>query len=201
MSKLKVVQAPAEVLNQVAKPVTFKEPKLQKLLLDMEETLVNHKDPPGVGLAAPQVGVSLRIFLALLNSDQKTRTGKVEFFINPEILEISGDSSKSKSDRSTAEGCLSLKKYYGKVNRATKVKIRYQTIDLDHLRENPQLDLKKSIKTKTVTYTDFEARIMQHEVDHLNGRLFTSRIIEQNSRLFEIKKHHGEEEWVEVELG
>ena len=95
MAVMKVVQAPNEVLNNLAKEVTFKESGLAKLLLDMEETLVKHTNPPGVGLAAPQVGVGLRIFLAKLGSwemDKKGRHSPV---------------SKHTSSSAVAEGLLS----------------------------------------------------------------------------------------------
>jgi len=213
MTQLKVVQAPTDILNQKAKPVTFKEPGLAKLILDMHETLIKHKNPPGVGLAAPQVGVGLQIFLAVLGQPvgkQDEIQGQIELFINPEILETFGNSGKTKEGRHTAEGCLSLKNYYGSVSRATKVKIKYQTLDFQKLqktlirshqdkrKKNP--DWKKLLTTKTKIYRDFEARIMQHETDHLNGRLFTSRILEQQGKLYTIEEDNGEQIWEEVKL-
>ncbi len=206
MAVMKVVQAPAEVLNQVAKRVTFKEAGLKKLLLDMEETLLKHEDPPGVGLAAPQVGVSLRIFVARIGFSQmkdEDLPGHVEVFINPEILKVSGDSSKSKEGRKTAEGCLSLKDYYGDVNRGTKVKIKYENVDLNQLRsENSGVRIQNLVKEKEKIYEDLEARIMQHEMDHLEGRLFTMRVLEQGEELYRVEKDKkGREVFVPVEIG
>ena len=99
MTQLKVVQAPASILNQKAKQVTFKEPGLRKLILDMCETLIKHKNHPGVGLAAPQVGLSLRFFLAVLGQpvgEQSATQDQIELFINPEIVETFGNSEKTK---------------------------------------------------------------------------------------------------------
>lgn len=204
MAELRVVQAPEKVLNQIAKPVNYKEKKLRQLLLDMVETLQKHTDPPGVGLAAPQVGVSKRIFIALLGTpgtEDELDQGYYKIFINPQIISVSGSSNSTKSGRQTAEGCLSLKKYYGQVNRGTKVKIKFETVDIDQLKKNPHPNWKKIIQTQTLTFKNFEARIMQHEVDHLEGRLFTSRIIEQQGQLFELqRKKTGKEKWTEVEL-
>src|SRR3989344_4362976 len=177
MAVMKVVQAPNEVLNNLAKEVTFKESGLAKLLLDMEETLVKHTNPPGVGLAAPQVGVGLRIFLAKLGSlemDKKGRhspvskhtsssaeaegllsrgeldpyqegtRGRIEVFINPKILEVSGDTSK-------------------------------ETVDLDKLRmQKSGVRIQNLIEKREKIYMRLEARIMQHETDHLQGKLFTA---------------------------
>ena len=201
MAKLPVVQAPAEVLNKISKPVNFKEKNLRQLILDMVETLEKHNDPPGVGLAAPQIGVNLRIFMALLGTngeENDLKNGHIEIFINPEILN-SSDQLVSSKDRRTAEGCLSLKRYYGQVIRSPKVSVKYQTLDISKLKNSSKSTNFEPLQ-KTSTFTGFEARIMQHEIDHLNGRLFTSRVLEQQGKLYLISNQKGEETWEEVSL-
>jgi peptide deformylase len=203
MTRLPVVQAPDRVLNRISKPVTYKEKNLRRLLLDMAETLRLHHDPPGVGLAAPQIGVSLRIFMAVLGTsgtEEDLHRGQIKVFINPEIISILGDSGITRAGRQTAEGCLSLKHYYGQVNRGTQVKVKYQTIDLKILTKTPDHDWKKNIQQQTTDFYGFEARIMQHETDHLNGLLFTSRVLEQNGKLYQVVHQKGKDIWEEIDL-
>lgn len=196
MTVLDVVQVPDPVLNKKAKQITFKEPKLKKLILDMVETLEKQSDPPGVGLAGPQVGVSLRIFIAGLGKNHNNW----QVFINPEILEKKGSSLEKQAGKNVLEGCLSLKDYYGQVKRHNYVKIRYQTLDWKKLKKNKKADIQSLLETKTEEYEGFEARIMLHETDHLNGVLYTHHLIEQKGRLFELQNDNGQEEWAEVEI-
>ena len=123
-------------------------------------------------------------------------------FINPKILEVSGDTSKDKVERKTAEGCLSLKDFYGDVRRGTKVKIRYQTVDLDKLRmQKSGVRIQNLIEKREKIYMRLEARIMQHETDHLQGKLFTARVLEQQGRLYQVEKDNkGREVFVPVEI-
>ena len=215
MAVRNVFQAPNEVLNQPAKEVTLREPGLRELLIDMEQTLLLHENPPGVGLAAPQVGVSLQIFVARVgfsNIPKDKLPNKVEVFINPQILKVSGDSFKDKEERKTAEGCLSLKDIYGDVSRGMKVKIKYQTVNLDKLRIQKSgvpsttniygaSRIQNLIEEREKIYTGLEARIMQHEVDHLQGTLFTARVLEQQGRLYHVERDEkGREHFVPVEI-
>ncbi len=217
MAVMKVVWVPDEGLNQVAELVTYKEKNLGQLLLDMEETLLKHEDPPGVGLAAPQVGVRLRIFLAVLSetkrqknsstpklrgTGRKTEKGGIEVFINPRILKMSGSTETSKRQKELLEGCLSLPHYYGPVTRAQEVEIEYETIELSSIQhsESRSQNLKELVNKKKMVYKDFEARIMQHEMDHLDGRLFTSRLLEQGGKLFKEELEDGKQVFVPVEM-
>ncbi len=134
------------ILRQVSKPVPQITKKTMKLIKDMEVALDLEK---GVGLAAPQVGENVRIFLALLDGKRLTA------MINPEFL------GHSETLACAEEGCLSLPGEWGQVERFTEVTIRF-------------LDTKG--RPNTLKLKDFNARIVQHEMDHLDGILFTDYV-------------------------
>lgn len=147
MSILKVKKYPESVLRKKAEPLTQFGPEEQKFFNDMIDTMYAEE---GVGLAAPQVGISKRVLVA---SPTLTR-GEEYVFVNPEILEARGRELG-------LEGCLSLPGISGEIPRA-KV-IRFRALD----RQGKPLEME--IK-------DFFARIIQHEVDHLNGVLLIDRV-------------------------
>jgi peptide deformylase len=117
--------------------------KTMKLLKSMHETMV---EANGVGIAAPQVGVNERIFLMTLNNQ------KVLPVINPEIIEMSDEKEMGE------EGCLSLPNEWGRVERSKEIAVRFMTMKEEWV---------------TMKFKGFEAREFQHELDHLNGILFT----------------------------
>ncbi|QQG44198.1 MAG: peptide deformylase [Candidatus Roizmanbacteria bacterium] len=167
---IKIVTVPNSVLNSPAQPVTKIDDKIKNLVYDMEEVLIAQIDPQGVGLAAPQVGISLQIFLIKPERNQET-----EVFINPKILEVktqnpSPTTQNVKSPKDKLEGCLSIPRIWGPVKRANKVKLQYQTL---------------AGETKTQWFTGLKAAIIQHEMDHLNGILFTQKALEQKTPLYE----------------
>ena len=174
---LKIVSIPNPVLTGGTKKVVQFDEKLAKLVKNMDQTLVAQTNPQGVGLAAPQVGIDLAIFII-----KPTPEAKTEAFINAKILEsVTETVNSNKSDTKTEktkkkkrklEGCLSIPKIWGPVERAKKVHLEYQ-------------DLEGKIIKKW--FSDFKAVIIQHEVDHLNGVLFTQRALEQNGQLYEEK--------------
>lgn len=173
----KIVDVKNPILRQKALMVKKLDKRMHDLIADMQETLAAQKDPEGVGLAAPQIGKSLQIFLANYG-------GRNMVFINPKIIEISDSPKtelKSKKGRNILEGCLSLPHYYGPIVRSRKLMLQYMDINGE---------------TKTEFFKGFMAHIIQHEVDHLNGRLFIDRILEQKAPLY---KFHGDQ-WEEVEL-
>ncbi len=136
----------------------------------MEETLVNQFDPQGVGLAAPQVGVSLAFFIIKLRP-----TSPTEVYINPKIVKESNKSASkkqgsSKDGEEKLEGCLSIPRIWGALKRPQKVQIEYQGLDG---------------KTHVNWVSGLKAVIVQHEIDHLKGVLFTQRSLEQNVSLYE----------------
>ncbi|NTU72970.1 peptide deformylase [Candidatus Roizmanbacteria bacterium] len=167
---LKIVQVPNKVLITPTQKVVNFDSKLKKLIADMEETLIAQVDPQGVGLAATQVGVNKAIFIM-----KPKPTGPTTVCINPEILQIEEPSTsstkKSKKKQSGAlEGCLSIPRIWSPLRRPKKVLLKYQT---------------EAGETKEEWFVGFKAIIVQHEVDHLNGILFTKRALEQNSSLYE----------------
>src|SRR3989344_8867906 len=106
---LPIVKIPNKVLLTKTRPVKNINEKLRKLVADMEDTLRVQKDPEGVGLAAPQVGVDLSFFII---KSKKTKSASV--FINPEVKEVARETQKDveKKDKSSLEGCLSIDKIW-----------------------------------------------------------------------------------------
>lgn len=147
MALLKIRCFPEPILKQKAAPLTEFGPKEQRLFDDMIATM--HVED-GVGLAAPQIGVSKRILIAC----PTVKKGEEHVMVNPEILESSGREIGS-------EGCLSLPGITGEVPRAKKIKLKYQD---------------RHGETFTVDLKDFFARIIQHEIDHLDGILLIDRL-------------------------
>lgn len=185
---LSIVQAPNEILRTSAKPANIPVEKLNKILEEMKKILVSQKDPEGVGLAANQVGLPYKIFLARFETK---KNAPVFTFINPEILEHSEELQPDEK-KGPLEGCLSLPKYYGVVKRWKWVKLKYQTVDDDT----------SNLKFQISNFEGFPATVIQHEMDHLNGKIFVERILEQDGKLFKItgKDRKGKEEWEEVEI-
>ena len=149
------------VLKTKAKEIPVNYPELNKLISDMYETMY---DASGVGLAAPQIGKSIRLFVidtSPFNTDDFEKNYGFEVkslkktFINPEIIEQFGDLS------SFEEGCLSIPNIREHINRKSEIKIKYQDENfIDH----------------EETFSGILARVIQHEYDHLEGTLFTDKI-------------------------
>lgn len=147
---LEIIHYDDDVLRKISEPVKSLTPELKSFIDDLTHTMYE-KD--GVGLAAPQVGVSKRIFVC--DPDySKTNVKKPIVIINPEILEYDGE-------KNGEEGCLSVPNIFEKVKRFERVKIQYR-------------DLKW--KLKILDTTDLMSVIIQHENDHLNGVLFIDKL-------------------------
>lgn len=143
------------VLRKVATNITPDYPNLKELIADMYETMY-HSD--GIGLAAPQIGISIRLFVidaSPLEEDYEDLKDFKRTFINAQIVERSGEISLYN------EGCLSLPGLREDVNRESSVLIKYVDIDF-----NP----------KEERFDGVAARIIQHEYDHLDGILFPDRL-------------------------
>lgn len=138
-----IVKDPDPVLREIAKPVPKITPNIIKLLNDMAETMY---DAPGIGLAAPQVGISKRVIVMDVGDEH----GLIEL-VNPVIVEKTGE-------QIGPEGCLSIVGLSGDVRR-------WETITVTGLNRDG--------KEVTIIGTGLLARCMQHEIDHLNGVLFT----------------------------
>jgi peptide deformylase len=140
-------------LRRKAHKVTEFGPALRQLVNDMIETM---RAAPGVGLAAPQVDVSQRVIVVELPADEeKGEPAQLYVFINPEIVKASREIEEGE------EGCLSIPGYVGDVPRHTMVVVRGQD------------EYGKPQKVRAYGYL---ARILQHEIDHLNGVLFIDRV-------------------------
>lgn len=148
MAILDIKKAGDVVLKQQAQPVARIDKKIRTLLDDMAETMYKAN---GVGLAAPQVGESIQVVVIDVGE------GLIEL-VNPEIVRMEGTETDS-------EGCLSVPEFYGDVERAAKVSVKY---------------LNRQGKNHRITATGLLARCLQHEIDHLHGRLFID--IAQNLR-------------------
>lgn len=148
MSIYRIVTVPDPVLREKSRPVSNINQGVLRLLDNMMDTLKSSED--GAGLAAPQIGVSKRI--AVVNMGENETEDYVEL-INPEVVEQEGEQDH-------AEGCLSVPGVIGWVKRAQRVKIRA----LDRHGEVLELEAR-----------DFGARLLLHEIDHLDGVLFIDR--------------------------
>ncbi len=150
MALRKILVLPDKQLRLVSEPVGKVTADVRALAADMFETMY---DAPGIGLAAIQVGVPLRLITMDLAKKDEGRLPRV--FINPEILSASEEMS------SYEEGCLSIPEYYEEVERPARVRVR--SMDLDgNIREEDADGL--------------FATCIQHEIDHLNGVLFVDHI-------------------------
>ena len=191
----KMVVTPAPSLLEIAKPVEKFDKKLKEIVRGMHETLDATFDPVGVGLAAPQVGISKRIFLSKPRED-----GPTEVYINPEILPNGGEEEvphftnnpdveahkPKKSKGRFLEGCLSVPNIWGNVSRKKKVKLSWQD---------------EEGKRHARIFSGFPAVIVQHELDHLNGVLFTKHVLEQGEQLYKsYKNEEGEDEFEEISV-
>jgi peptide deformylase len=167
---LEIVKYPDPVLERPGEPVTEFDDELRKLVDDMFESMYAAK---GIGLAAPQIGISKRITVIDL-SFQKNPEEKI-VLINPEIFFREGKQYEE-------EGCLSLPEIREKVSRAAKVKVRAQDVKGKWF----ELDGEELL-----------ARAFQHEIDHLDGILFFRRVsaLKRDLMLRRIRKMQKNGEW------
>lgn len=170
----KILRSGDPKLREISKTVVKIDSKILKLVQDLKETLAIQKDPEGVGLAAPQIGKSLRVFVFSYNGVERV-------IINPEIIKQSLSKSKKESKNEILEGCLSLPNYYGPLKRDQKLKIKYQTLETVN---------------ETESFSGFNAQIILHEIDHLNGVLFLDRLLEQKQPLYKLEA----DKWEEVDI-
>ncbi len=167
---LKIVKYPEPVLSQPGEPVTEFNDELRQLVADMFETVYAAQ---GIGLAAPQVGISKRLTVIDLSLGKNPKEKLV--LINPEVISSEGRLYEE-------EGCLSFPEIREKVVRAAKVRIRAQ----DEYGKWYEMDGEELL-----------SRAMQHEIDHLNGVLFIFRMspLKRNLNLRKIRKLQSEGKW------
>ena len=152
MTVREIVTLPQDILRHKAHKVTQFGPEFQALVDDMVETL---REAPGVGLAAPQIGESLRLIVVEFgDEDDEEVPAKLYTMVNPEITRASTETLIG------PEGCLSIPGIQGEVERAATVTVK---------------GLNRRGKPMTVKAKGWMARIFQHEIDHLDGVLFVDR--------------------------
>ena len=163
MALLEIVSVPAPVLRRKARKVTEFGAELQTLIDDMVDTM---REAPGVGLAAPQVDQPLRVIVIEYNDNEEDEDAppKLYTLVNPEITRYSPETEVG------VEGCLSIPGFVGDVERPLEIVVKAQN------RRGQAVRIKAD---------GWLARIFQHEVDHLNGVLFTDRALK-------VWKHEGE---------
>ncbi len=162
MSILKVAKQGNPVLLKVAEKVEqFSTENLKNIIIDMLETMIDYN---GIGLAAPQIHLSKRIIILRELDNEENNDIKFTTLINPSFQPIDGETDNE------WEGCLSIPGMLGLVKRYKKIKYK-----------GYNFEGKKIIKTAE----GLSARVIQHEIDHLDGILYTSRLTNQNAFGFE----------------
>ena len=149
------------VLKKVCKEIDKEYEGLSELIANMWETMYNAH---GVGLAAPQIGRDIRLFIVdtiQLQNEGEEHLGMKKVFINAQIIEEHGRAWKYE------EGCLSIPDVRGDVSRLPEIEIEYQDENFNTYRE---------------TYTGMSARVIQHEYDHIDGILFTEKLMPLRKR-------------------
>ncbi|MGL4780575.1 MAG: peptide deformylase [Bacteroidales bacterium] len=155
-----------QVLRKVAQPIEQTYPNLEKLMSDMYETMYNSD---GIGLAAPQIGLDIRLLvfdLDVMSDDFPEYKGVKKTMINAEIIETFGE------EVSREEGCLSLPGIHESVTRQEGIRIKY---------------LDENFQEKEEVFEGFIARVIQHEYDHLEGVLFIDHISPIRKQLIKSK--------------
>lgn len=155
-----ILTFPDPVLRKTAKKVTIFDDELKKLSQDLGETMY---DAPGIGLAANQIGVLLQIVVVDISTSEDEK--KFITLVNPEISDGEGCVSDE-------EGCLSVVEYTSNVERFKKIKVNAQDLDGKPIEFHAE---------------DRFARVIQHEVDHLHGKLFIDRISSLKRSLYKKK--------------
>ncbi|GBD39985.1 Peptide deformylase 1 [bacterium HR37] len=170
MAVLRILTYPDPRLRKKSVPVERIDKQIEKLLDDMAETMY---DAPGIGLAAPQVGVNLRVIVVDISPREENSPGLIEL-VNPEIVLAEGEQIGE-------EGCLSIPGFVSEVRRKARVVVR---------------GLDRKGKPVEIEGTGLLARAFQHEIDHLDGILFIDRLSRLKRELFKkkLEKVFGKEE-------
>ena len=162
MAVRQMCHLPDAVLTQKSKKVSSIDGSIHRLINDMIETM---QRSGGVGLAAPQIGVSLRVIVLQMPEEEPFA------IINPEIVKRSGE-------REVAEGCLSLPGYQGEIKRSTSVTVK---------------GLNQQGKAIRIKATGLMAQALEHEIDHLNGILYIEHV-ESEDKLYKLEPGNNDTE-------
>lgn len=168
MNKDSIITLPNDHLRKRSKRILVITDEIKKLAKDMEDATLSWEDSRkhevGVALAAVQVDKLQRV-VVIRNSFEDKTDRSFQILINPEIVKLSGEIIDD------YEGCLSVKGIYGKVPRYEKVKVKALNLDGKEIR---------------VTAEGFLARVLQHEIDHTNGKLFVDHIKDEEDRFYRL---------------
>ena len=152
MSLLPIITAPDQRLQSSALPVTSVDAEIRRLMDDMLETMYG---APGIGLAAPQVGISKRVLVIDVNMNENGEPGDPLLVANPTLSWI------SENKKTTEEGCLSLPGQYAEVERPAQIRVKF----IDQHNRNQEFEVDGLV-----------AACLQHEMDHLDGLLFIDHL-------------------------
>lgn len=168
MAVQQILKYPHPVLKKMARPVDQPDDEIRQLLRDLIDTM--QAGPGSVGVAAPQIGASLRVCVVDVSANRhgKENNHGLLCMINPEIILRSGSAIMR-------EGCMSVPDYTGDVERSVEITVRFLEGQKNEERE--------------VVASGFEAVAIQHEMDHLDGILFLDRVISVATGLFRRKKY------------
>lgn len=166
-----ILTIPDEKLRQKSEVISTFDKSLNNLITNLIDTLNVQTNPSGLGLSAPQIGIFKRVFVARVRN-------KIKHFVNPQLLKF------SQKEASFLEGCFSVPLLYGHVARPAEIDLGYND------------KLGKKIQNH---FKGIPARIIQHEIDHLDGILFIDHVHSQNGKMFKVEKDKGgKEQFVEV---
>ena len=163
MAVFDILIYPDSRLKKVSRQISVVDESVKKFIFDLEKTM--RAGPPSVGIAAPQVGRFERIVIVDVSEKPDTLNHGKLILINPQIKMMQGEVTGR-------EGCLSVPDYTGNVARAETITL--QALDLTG-------------ESRTYEMEEFEARAVQHEIDHLDGLLFLDRLVSRRNNLFKRK--------------
>lgn len=178
---MKIITVPHTTLRQVATPITTIDKKMISFLDQLGNTLVKKENPKGVGLAAPQVDQLYRVFATYLplSGNRGDADPILRKVINPVISDASSTLTFGPNpEEPILEGCLSIPGIYGPVPRHEWIEVEFEELE------------GTTLKKKKERFNAFAARVMQHEYDHLEGKLFIDYTVELNLPLY---KEHGKD--------
>lgn len=178
MAILEIILEGDPRLRQKANKIKRVDAGVRKLAADMYETML---DAPGIGLAAPQVGISLRLITIDLPADYEAEESPpvTLTLLNPEIVKATGVQTEP------PEGCLSIPHWVGNVPRAQRVVVKARDLDFKEVR---------------IRAEGLLARVLQHEIDHLDGILFIDRVVDKSTLHYLPPTSSGERSEAEVAL-
>ncbi len=189
---MRILQAPHPSLRATAKPITEIDDMTHQYLEALRTTLATAKNPRGVGLASPQVETGanerldldqpLRVFATQFDPNQTdlTTLDGIDLYLNPRIESHSNEKIIEEDNQFVLEGCLSIRNIYGPAPRWEWVEIAYETVGEAG-----------NLESDTKRFEAFDARVVQHEIDHLDGVLFTDYILEYDLPVYTDKTEDG----------